>query len=301
VPDEALRARDLQAVEAALRKEFGERTGEATRDYRALRTLLDHPSQHVWVTFEEGFLWWATARDEIEINPEGETSERGHFWIPLDVPWSNRSLVGRSLAVADLPGVVAAVAGFRATLCRPKASCEILRIIRDEEDEDAAAARIARAHYSSAIARLVSRLAPRDFELLVDLILSRSGWTRVAQLGGVTEGIDIEVENAALDELAFVQVKSRADNVVLGDYVSRFADRRDRYARMIFAVHTTKGALSAPHDIPVQVWDQARVSELLSASGSRIGLRSGSRTGRPDVRLGFAAARPRRAAKLKNA
>ena len=267
-PQQPARARDLQAMEMAVRKEFGEhRIGEATRDYRALATLVDHPSQHVWVTFEDGFLWWATPRDEIEINPDGETSERGHFWVPLNTGWSNRSLRGRSLAMADLPGAVAAVAGFRATLCRPKASREILRIIKDEEDEDTAAARVARSHYSSVIARLVSRLGPKDFEVLIDLILSRSGWTRVAQLGGVTEGIDIEVENAALDELAFVQVKSRADNIVLGDYVSRFTERRDRYARMIFAVHTTNGALSAPQDLPIQVWDRARVSELVVRFG----------------------------------
>jgi len=52
---------------------------------------------------------------------------------------------------------------------------------------------------------------------------------------------------------------------VLGDYVSRFSDRR--YARMIFAVHTTKGAISAPHDLLFQVWDQARISELVVRFG----------------------------------
>ena len=59
-------------------------------------------------------------------------------------------------------------------------------------------------------------------KLLVDLILSRSGWTRTARLGGVTEGIDVEVENAAIGEVAFVQVKSTADPSVLDDYVARF-------------------------------------------------------------------------------
>ena len=32
----------------------------------------------------------------------------------------------------------------------------------------------------------------------------------LAKIGGVTEGIDVEVENPAIDEIAFVQVKSEA-------------------------------------------------------------------------------------------
>lgn len=266
VPGEALLTGHVPTITAAIRQVFGGRPG-ATQDLNALLTLLQHPSQHLWVTFQDGCLWWATARDGIEINPEGETAERGHFWVTLDRPWSNLSLGGRSLAISDLPGAVAAVAGFRATLCKPRASAEILRIITDQADQDAAEADVARSGYSTAIARLVARLGPKDFEILVDLILSRSGWTRIARLGGVTEGIDVEVENAALDELAFVQVKSTADMTVLADYLARFRDRRDRYARMIFAVHTPRGALDVPGDLPVQVWDQSRISDLVVRFG----------------------------------
>src|SRR5258708_3593570 len=92
------------------------------------------------------------------------------------------------------------------------------------------------------------------FEVLVDLILSRTGWARLARLGGVTEGIDIEVENVASDEIAFVQVKSTATQAVLDDYLSRFNARRERYNRMIFAVHTPKGALTLPSGQPISIW-----------------------------------------------
>ena len=221
----------------------------------------------MWVTFEDGFLWWATARDELEINPDGETTERGHFWIPLEAPWSNRSLSGRSLALCGPPGRRCGGRRVQGHTVPAESLGRDPAHHQGRGGQGCGGGENRRAHYSSAVARLVSRLGPRDFELLVDLILSRSGWTRIAQLGGATREIDIEVENAALDELAFVQVKSRADNVVLGDYLSRFSDRRDRYARMSFAVHTTKGALSAPHDLPVQVWDEARISELVVRFG----------------------------------
>src|SRR5258708_7722019 len=110
--------------------------------------------------------------------------------------------------MSGLPGPVTAVAGFRAMICEPGASTEILRIIQDKEDLDCIAAVLARDAYTGAVAKLVKRLHERDFELLVDLILTRTGWMRLAETGGTTEGVDIEVQNATAEEIAFVQVKA---------------------------------------------------------------------------------------------
>ena len=78
----------------------------------------------------------------------------------------------------------------------------------------------------------------------------------------MTEGTDIEAENVATNEIAFVQVKSEADQRVLDDYVKRFQARRDRYHRMIFAVHSPIGTLAPPEDKPVDVWKGNRIAEL---------------------------------------
>ena len=86
-------------------------------------------------------------------------------------------------------------------------------------------------------------------------------------LGGTREGIDVEAENPAAGEIAFVQVKSSAGQDVLDDYVERFRQRRERYARMVFAVHTPRGHLTAPRGLPVQVWTGEKVSELVVRLG----------------------------------
>ena len=267
IPGPLLCTADLTAIEPLIRSEFGARKG-ATQDFKALRTLLDHPSQHVWVTFQEGCMWWCTVTDMIETNPNGETNDRGHFWLTCASRWNNFSIGGtRRLATAELPGTIAMLAGYQATVCEPSASADILRIIRNEDDVDAHAAAVARAAYENAVARMVTRLGPKDFELLVDLILSRSGWSRLAKLGGDTEGIDIEVENAATSEIAFVQVKSAANQAVLDDYVSRFNNRRERYNRMIFAVHSPTGNLSPRTDQPVSVWAGKQIAQLVVKLG----------------------------------
>jgi hypothetical protein len=97
--------------------------------------------------------------------------------------------------------------------------------------------------------------------------LTRTGWARISTLGKTREGIDIEAENLTAGEIAFVQVKSSANQAVLNDYVGRFAKRRDLYARMIFAVHSPIGKLTQPGDPAVQLWTGHRVAELVVRLG----------------------------------
>lgn len=266
VPHELLLSGRLDLVEQRVRSSHKGKSG-ATQDVNGLIGLIDRPSRHIWITFENGSLWWCTVADHLEINSEGKNRDNGHFWLTCDRPWSNMSLGGRPLVMANLPGTVTATAGFRATTCAPRAGDQILRLIRDESDPEITAAEQARQRFEHAVDALVRRLGDKDFELLVDLILSRTGWVRVAKLGGVTEGVDVEAENIAIGETAFVQVKSAAGQAVLDDYVERFHARRDRYQRMIFAVHTARGMLEPPDDPHIQLWDGERIATLVVKLG----------------------------------
>jgi hypothetical protein len=267
IPGALLLAADVDPIEKLVRAEFGKKAG-ATQDFNALRTLLVDPSQHIWITFQDGCMWWCTVRNGVETNPDIETSEKGHFWLTCKLPWNNYSLDNkRHLVTSELPGIVAAVAGYQATVCEPKGWKEVLRIIRNEEDKDAHAAALARLAYEEAVSVLIGRLRPKDFEVLIDLILARTGWARLARLGGATEGIDVEVENASSQEIAFVQVKSAASQSVLDDYVARFNARKDRYQRMIFAVHSPKEILKAPAGKSVMIWTGKEIARLVVTQG----------------------------------
>ncbi len=272
VPEDMLRAGDFEAARHYLEKvgrESGQDAGAVTRDFNALRALIDQPSQHVWITFEDRRLWWCTVLDEIEASCEGSTKEHGHFWLKCERDWSDRSVDGeRQLFMSELPGVVTTVAaGFRGTVCRPDGWQAILRVIRNEKEPHVLAARQAREAYERAVADLVSQLGFKDFELLTDLILARDGWVRIGSLGGAMADVDIEVENRSANEIAFVQVKSQANQTDLDWSVSRFQDQRDRYARMIFAVHSPQGTLNAPSELPVQIWTRNRIADLVVRLG----------------------------------
>jgi len=263
VPGDLLLKPDFPKIKQMLKAQGG-----AAQDFNALRALLDCPSKHVWMTFEDGYMWWCTVRDGATVNPKGESSEEGHFWLFCDRRWSNKSLKGTLLAVADLPGTVTRVAGFRGTVCEPKDWPTVLRIIYDQKDPDATKAAEAREYYKKAVLRTVKRLPPKDFELLIDLILARTGWVRISTLGGKREGSDIEAENLTADEIAFIQVKSSATQKVLNEYVELFKERSDFYSRMIFVVHSPDGDLTPPVDLPtVQLWTGDRVAELVVRLG----------------------------------
>lgn len=261
LPGDLLLRSDLRAIEEVIRDRSKDE-GAATRDLSQIREVLEDPDRHIWITFEDGRLWWCTLRRGPTVNREGESEAVGHFWLECEKPWSNRSIGGRILSVTDLSGRVTSTAGFRGTLCTPKAEAEVLRILSDQKNEDAVALQRARDAYEATVEVGIQRLTPQDFEHLVDLVLVRSGWVRVSTLGGVLEWIDLEVKNAAADETAFVQVKSAADQAVLDDYVQRFGSRRELYSRLIVAVHTPKGKLNPPSDLPVQVWTGRHMARL---------------------------------------
>ena len=171
IPRELLLGPDYPRIEKILRAQYGTRPG-ATQDFNALRDLLDAPSKHVWVTFEDGCMWWCTVRDGATVNPDGESTKKGNFWLVCDRPWSKHSLgVGKLLAISDLPGTVTTTAGFQGTVCTPKDWQAILRILQQGKDPDAAKAAKARSDYERAILQVVKRLSPKDFEQLIDLIL----------------------------------------------------------------------------------------------------------------------------------
>jgi hypothetical protein len=62
-------------------------------------------------------------------------------------------------------------------------------------------------------------------------------------------------------------VKSSATQKVLDDYVRRFDAQRDRYARMIFAVHSVDGQLIPPANSAVQLWTCEKLAELVVRLG----------------------------------
>jgi hypothetical protein len=109
---------------------------------------------------------------------------------------------------------------------------------------------------------LIAGLHWSDFETLVDLIFSQSGWRRTSRVGETQDHIDLLVRELATNETAFVQVKSSADQGAL-DASLEFFRNNGTYERMFFVCHSPRGNLTIRSRDKVHLWtgsDLARMS-----------------------------------------
>jgi hypothetical protein len=78
--------------------------------------------------------------------------------------------------------------------------------------------------------------------------------------------VDLILEQPATGEKTFVQVKSKAGQAVLDDYVDRFR-RSGTYDRMFFVCHSPKGTLSTDDDAKLHVWAGGRLADTAVRAG----------------------------------
>lgn len=105
----------------------------------------------------------------------------------------------------------------------------------------------------------------RDFEILVDLVFSSSGWRRVGQAGGTQKTLDLDLVLPSTGERAFVQIKSRTSQTELDDYLERFeAEPSDR---MFYVYHTAPTELTYGNNSGCSLIGSARLAEMVLDAG----------------------------------
>ena len=150
------------------------------------------------------------------------------------------------------------------TICSVDSLDYLIRKINDQDLPEVAAARSARSVLLRSTTGLMRLLTGRDFELLIEPVFSQSGWRRISASGGTQKTIDIELVLPTTGEAAFVQVKSKTNQVQLDDYIERFAERDD--ARMFYVYHTSQTTLTCADDRVILVGPD-RLAEMVMDTG----------------------------------
>lgn len=221
---------DWQGVWEAMKTIRGD-AGAATRDVNQIRAYYEADEHSIFITFVGGLLYWCRPTGPVELlddcSHRRQTAEG----------WRNTSVNGTLLSADRLSGRLLKVQMFRGTICDVRAGDYLLRKLSDQLSPEVAAAEEAERALMTAIVELMRLLTWQDFELLVDLVFSTSGWRRVSQVGRTQKTVDLELILPSTAERAFVQVKSQATTAALNDYVARLAEA-DAYDRMFFVWHT---------------------------------------------------------------
>jgi hypothetical protein len=250
VPHELCLAGNWPAVYQLLVND-GWKAGSARQAAREIQDFYTLGADCLWITFAQGHLYWAFSEPGVTWLG-GDGAQHGSRMRRIIGNWRKTDLHDRPLSTEVLSSRLTQVAGFRRTICRVKSADYLLRRIEGIAEPTVVKANLARQEMQMAIVEMIAGLHWADFETMVDLIFARSGWQRMTRVGGSQKDIDLELRQPVTGETAFVQVKSRASQAVLDDYIERFD--ASGHHRMFFICHTPLGKLSAGDRQVVHVW-----------------------------------------------
>ena len=83
---------------------------------------------------------------------------------------------------------------------------------------------------------LIQDLGWRDFELLVELLFSRTNWQKEDRVGGVEKTTDLKLFEPITRKNAFVQIKSAATQDIFDKYL--IEHKGGAFKKMFFVYHT---------------------------------------------------------------
>lgn len=225
---------DWDGITIRLRKSYGNK-GVGTRDANALRTIAESTSEDIWITFHASKLWWCRLRDG-KVKDDSISKHR----VVLG-KWNDQNINGRTLYVYDIPGSLSKVRAFRATVCRVEPADDLRRVINAEQSGVYYDVQQAKDALARRLESAISKLHWKDFEILVDLIFSRSNLKRTGGVGKAKDYSDIELEDQITGDRYLIQVKSQASLRDFRDYADDFPS--GQFRRLYFIVHSPDKSL----------------------------------------------------------
>lgn len=255
---------DWEAVTDLFVKE-GRKLSKARDAVREIRDFYTLGSKCLWITFADRHLYWVFSEPEViwlGIEEDGQGSR-----IRRTIgDWQKLNLNHEALNIDKLSTKLTQVAGYRQTICSVKESDYLLRRINGIKEPIVVRADDARASMVEIAEEMIPGLHWSDFEVMVDLIFARTGWQRISRIGGRQVDTDLVLEQHATGETAFVQIKSKAGQVVLNDYIGRYRSN-GTYDRMFFACHTPTSKLSADAATDIHIWAGDKLANLVVKTG----------------------------------
>jgi hypothetical protein len=233
-----------------------------------MKAFFEDDGTTLWITIRNQFLYYGFAEPGLPepYELDSNKSKLSSYKKMAGSGWRNIDANGKLLAIDKLSGRLTKVGGFRGTICSLKDSVADYLKLRLEGKvnpaiERAEAVKMTLQHH---IKELVQGLSWQDFETLVELIFSNSGWRRVARTGGNKETVDIELENPITKDSAFVQVKSSTTQKQLDAYINKM--KASPYTRMFYVYHTGHVELMS-EDENISVFNVDQIAELVLSNG----------------------------------
>ncbi len=234
--------------------------GAATRDINQIRDFYELKESDVWITFFKKKMYWCRAFSEVI-----ELDDKSRIRRVIGA-WSSTDLNGQQLHVENIDGRVTKVQGFRGTICSIDKQDYLVNKINGQAIQEVENARLSFKRLKLDIEDLIEGLWWHDFELLIDLIFSKSGWQRFSVLGKTEKDIDLDVYSPATQKRAFVQIKTTTTSKEVEQYIKIF-NEYEQFDEMYFVYHSCKENLSGLESNKIHIWGPEKIAGLVVNAG----------------------------------
>lgn len=220
-------------TEALIQEKEGRGKGTATNIANQTRSFFEDNGTTLWITFIGERLWWSF----LDPSPPEPHEDGKGTWRKVAGGWCSTDINGEELRKDNLPGTLTKLAGFRGTSCKVDVADYIVHRINGLKIEVIERAVSVMKDAKKSALDLIKLLGSRDFETLVDLVFSTSGWRRQGDVGRTKKTLDFSVVLPTTNERAFVQVKSSTTNAELKEYIEQFYEL-ESYDKMFYVYHS---------------------------------------------------------------
>lgn len=233
---------------------------------RQIGSFFEDDGNTLWITTANRTIYFGFSDGKNaflkNINGSNETYKK------MELDWTNKDKEGKVLNISGLNGGITKTLAYQSTICSFSEKYaellvkRILNIPSQEKDE----AKAACSDLVEKLEKLIQQFEPKDFELLIELIISRSGLKRIGVAGKQEELIDLEIQHPMTEEIYIVQVKSKAKKNEFDDYVKKFRDyiKNNQKCKMIYAFH--HGFIDSD-DTDIFIWNSRKIAELSLNNG----------------------------------
>jgi hypothetical protein len=211
----------------------GKDKGTATRFTNETRLFFEDDGSILWITFMAERLCWGF----LEPSPAERHKDGDGVFRKIAGGWRWTDLKGEQLTKDRLSGALTKLAAYRGTSCNVDVAEYVIRRINAHKTPEVERSLVALQEVKLCVLAMMRLLEPKDFETLVDLVFSTSGWRRLGIVGKTQKTLDLDLVLPSTGERAFVQVKSKTNSAELADYVARL-DELDAYQRMFSVYHS---------------------------------------------------------------
>jgi hypothetical protein len=167
----------------------------------------------LWITFSSGSMHWG-----FIDKSDGEWREHekiSGITRRLIGGWQSKTLKEGKLDMNALSGEITKSSQYRGTVCSVRDVAYLKSRLLGNNIAEVDRANDAKQELLRSLDELIRKLGPKDFELLVSLIFSSSGWRITSVTGETVKDIDLQMHLPSTGETALVQVKSQSN---LGEF-----------------------------------------------------------------------------------